>query len=162
MVLRLVKIILLLQIGLFALLVAYDNIVDYGTNYAFVRHVLTMDTTFPGNQLMDRAIVAPELHRITYALIIATEFVTGALCIIGAARLLPEIAAPRRFAVAKGAAALGLALGFTLWFFGFLTVGGEWFAMWQSASWNGQESAFRFTVVIGFALVLLAIPENDT
>jgi len=34
--------------------------------------------------------------------------------------------------------------------------------MWQSASWNGQESAFRFTVVIGFALVLLAIPESDT
>ena len=61
MVLRLVKIILVLQIGLFALLVAYDNIVDYGTNYAFVRHVLTMDTTFPGNHLMDRAIGRADL-----------------------------------------------------------------------------------------------------
>ena len=110
---------------------------------------------------MDRAIVAPELHRLAYALIIATEFVTGTLCIIGAARLLPEMSSPRRFAEAKGAAALGLALGFTLWFFGFLTVGGEWFAMWQSATWNGQESAFRFTAIIGFALVLLAIPESD-
>ena len=161
MFLRLVKIVLIFQIGLFALLVAYDNVVDYGTNYAFVRHVLTMDTTFSGNRLMDRAIVAPELHRLAYALIIATEFVTGTLCIIGAARLLPEMSSPRRFAEAKGAAALGLGLGFTLWFFGFLTVGGEWFAMWQSATWNGQESAFRFTAIIGFALVLLAIPESD-
>src|SRR4051794_10169349 len=153
MFLRLVKIVLIFQIGLFALLVAYDNVVDYGTNYAFVRHVLTMDTTFSEHRLMDRAIVAPELHRFAYALIIATEFVTGALCIIGAARLLPEMSSPRRFVEAKGAAALGLALGFTLWFFGFLTVGGEWFAMWQSATWNGQESAFRFTAIIGFALV---------
>ena len=48
MFLRLVKIVLIFQIGLFALLVAYDNVVDYGTNYAFVRHVLTMDTTFSG------------------------------------------------------------------------------------------------------------------
>ena len=49
MFLQLVKIVLIFQIGLFALLVAYDNVVDYGTNYAFVRHVLTMDTTFSGN-----------------------------------------------------------------------------------------------------------------
>jgi predicted small integral membrane protein len=95
--LRLVKIVLIFQIVLFALLVAYDNVVDYGTNYAFVRHVLTMDTTFSESRLMDRAIVAPELHRFAYALNIATEFVTGALCIIGAARLLPEMSSPRRF-----------------------------------------------------------------
>lgn len=159
MAIRLVKVLLVLEIGLFAVLVAYENVIDYGTNYAFVRHVLTMDTTFPGNRLMDRAILDPELHRLAYAAIIAAEFVTGALCLFGALRLLPVLNSPRRFEEAKGIAALGLAVGFTLWFFGFLTVGGEWFAMWQSGTWNGQQSAFRFIAVIGLALVLLALPE---
>ena len=29
-----------------------DNLIDYGSNYEFVKHVLSMDTTFPGNKLM--------------------------------------------------------------------------------------------------------------
>ena len=39
---------------------------------------------------------------------------------------------------------IGTTLGFLVWFTGFLVIGGEWFAMWQSATWNGQEAAFRF------------------
>lgn len=38
----------------------------------------------------------------------------------------------------------GLTLGFTLWFAGFMIVGAEWFQMWQSTTWNGQQAAFRF------------------
>ena len=37
---------------------------------------------------------------------------------------------------------LGAALGFLVWFFGFLVVGGEWFQMWKSQTWNGQQAAF--------------------
>jgi len=36
MVIRTAKVLLVLLIGLFSLLVGLDNIVDYGTNYAFV------------------------------------------------------------------------------------------------------------------------------
>jgi Predicted small integral membrane protein (DUF2165) len=46
------------------LLVAFDNITDYGTNYLFVQHVMSMDTTFPGNALMYRSITNPVLWRI--------------------------------------------------------------------------------------------------
>lgn len=38
----------------------------------------------------------------------------------------------------------GALAGFLVWFAGFMVVGGEWFLMWQSATWNGQEAAFRF------------------
>ena len=38
----------------------------------------------------------------------------------------------------------GTMMGFLVWFFGFTVVGGEWFAMWQSHSWNGQQPAFQF------------------
>jgi predicted small integral membrane protein len=46
----------------------YDNIVDYGSNYQFVQHVLSMDTTFPDNALKGRAITDPRLWQAAYAL----------------------------------------------------------------------------------------------
>jgi hypothetical protein len=52
MTVRLSKIILCLCLAAFAFLVTFGNITDYGSNFAFVQHVLSMDTTFPGNKLM--------------------------------------------------------------------------------------------------------------
>jgi predicted small integral membrane protein len=43
----------------------------------------------------------------------------------------------------------------------FLTVGGEWFLMWQSKTWNGQEVAVRMFTVIGIVLLLLALPDTE-
>src|ERR1700744_5647772 len=59
---RYAKIIMMIGLGLFGLIVALDNVIDYGTNFAFVQHVLSMDTTFPGNALTWRAITSPPLH----------------------------------------------------------------------------------------------------
>jgi predicted small integral membrane protein len=50
-------------------------------------------------------------------------------------------------------------LGFLLWFFGFIVIGGEWFCMWQSEQWNGIGAAFRFVVIIMFTLLFTALPE---
>jgi hypothetical protein len=44
---QLVKTVMVASTALFALLVAYHNVADYGSNYEFVRHTLSMDTTFP-------------------------------------------------------------------------------------------------------------------
>jgi predicted small integral membrane protein len=44
LILRLAKIVMVTALGAFAFIVTYDNIVDYGSNYDFVRHVLSMDT----------------------------------------------------------------------------------------------------------------------
>ena len=48
---RLSELVMVAGLALFALLVALDNVADYGSNEAFVRHVLAMDTTFPQNAL---------------------------------------------------------------------------------------------------------------
>jgi predicted small integral membrane protein len=156
MIARLSKALLVLLIGLFSLLVGVDNIIDYGTNYAFVAHVMTMDTVFPTTTLTWRAITSPALHHAAYAVIIASELLTGALCTWGAVRLWQARNQPAGyFNRAKDVAVAGLVCGFGLWFFGFLTVGGEWFQMWQSATWNGQEAAFRFIASIGLVLIFL-------
>jgi len=51
--------------------------------------------------------------------------------------------------------------GFVLWFFGFLVVAGEYFAMWQSQTWNGQEAAFRLTMIILGVLIFVSLSESD-
>jgi predicted small integral membrane protein len=143
----------------FALLVAFNNIVDYGTNYEFVRHTLSMDTTFPDNALKGRAITSPGLWALAYGLIIAAEAVTGLVLAWATVRLAAAVRGRADvFNAAKGLVLVGAGLGFLLWFGGFMLVGGEWFAMWQSKSWNGQQAAFRFYV----SLLAVAIFVNQS
>ena len=159
---RLVKVAMVASCALFALLVAYDNLVDYGSNYTFVRHTLSMDTTFPGNVLMGRAITSPTLWTLAYWLIIAGEAATGLILAYGSLRLALCVRGPAAlFNAAKPAVALGIGLGFLVWFTGFSVVGGEWFAMWQSKEWNGVPSAFRFTVTLLLVLIFVMQPDGD-
>jgi len=162
MIIRLAKIAAIAALAAYALIVAYDNIVDYGTNYEFVRHVLSMDTTFPGNALMHRAVADETIWRAAYALIIATEGLTGLLLAGGALALLRRLRAPAEaFNRAKGWGVAGLTVGFGLWFFGFMVIAGEYFAMWQSKVWNGQEAAFRISVEILGVLILVVLPDGE-
>lgn len=159
---RVAKIVLIAALAAFAFVVTYDNIADYNSNYEFVRHVLSMDTSFPNNALMHRAITDPRLWTAAYIIIIATEALTSLLLIVGALALLALIKAPAvAFNRAKVWAVAGLTVGIVLWFFGFLVVAGEYFAMWQSKTWNGQEAAFRITVVLLGALIFLCLPDRD-
>jgi predicted small integral membrane protein len=101
---------------------------------------------------------APQLA--FYTGIIAWEFVTTVLLWWGAARLLLAL---RRSAAdfnrAKGIAIAALTLSMLMWLVAFLSIGAEWFLMWQSKTWNGQEAAFRMFAVVG--LVLLIVLQGD-
>jgi predicted small integral membrane protein len=156
------KVALVAATALFASLVAFDNLTDYGTNFAFVQHVLSMDTIFSFSTIKYRAITDPALHRAAYALIIAAEAATALLCWIGAALLVRRLRADAcAFNRAKTFAVLGLTLGFLLWQVGFMSIGGEWFGMWQSQQWNGVPSAFRFVMTIIAVLIFVAMPDHD-
>lgn len=157
---RAAKIVMTLSLAAFALLVGITNITDYGANYAFVQHVLSMDTTFPGDPERWRAITAPRLWALGYGAIIAGEILTGLLLLAGGLAMLAAIRAPGpNFAKAKALVALGAALGFVVWFLGFMVVGGEWFEMWQSQTWNGQQAAFRFYATILLVLIFVNQPD---
>ncbi len=159
---RYAKIVMSLVLASFCLLVTFDNITDYGTNYLFVQHVMSMDTTFPGNALMYRSIANPVLWQLAYALIIAAEGVTGILFLAGAIRLIQvRNASGAVFNEAKTLVIAAATLAFLVWFFGFMVVAGEWFAMWQSQTWNGQEAAFRFYMAVLGVLIFVALPDGD-
>ena len=162
-VVRCIKSLLVGSVALFALLVAWNNVVDYGSNFAFVQHVLSMDTTFAGNALMHRAITTPALHHAAYWLIILAEAATGLICAAGCILMLRANRANAAvFARSKLVATIGLFTGILLWSTGFMTVGAEYFLMWQSGDWNGQEAAFRFIMILFATLIFLHQSESDT
>ncbi|GEP03054.1 DUF2165 family protein [Methylobacterium oxalidis] len=156
------KSVLVLFAALFCLLVGYNNIVDYGSNYTFVQHVMSMDTTFPGNHLKERAITSPFVHHVAYGLIIAGELAAGLLCLVGALNLFRHIWSEQYlFVRAKALAVAGITIGLSVWFFGFLTVAAEWFLMWQSQQWNAVQPAFRFVLCLAVILIYLVQPEAE-
>lgn len=156
---RLCKIVLVAAIALFFTLVAFGNITDYQSNWQFVQHVLSMDTTFPESSLRWRAISDPTFQAAAYQAIIATEVVIAALLWLSAVLLLLKLTSPD-FNRAKSLGVVALTLGFLLYCIGFIEVGGEWFAMWQSQIWNGQQKAFDFIGMIGIVLVVLLLPDD--
>lgn len=159
---RLVKTAMVASTALFALLVAYNNLADYGSNYEFVRHTLSMDTTFPGNALKVRAITSPAVWTLGYWAIIAVEAATGLALAYAAFRLFRARRAPAAvFAAAKPYVVLGVGLGFLLWFTGFMVVGGEWFVMRQSKTWNGQDAAFRFYMTLMAVGIFVCLKDGD-
>ena len=70
MTLRVARILLVAGVAFFNTLVVFNNSTDYRSNYQFVHHVLLMDTTFPGNNGMWRAIHPPLIQTAFYGGII--------------------------------------------------------------------------------------------
>jgi predicted small integral membrane protein len=162
MTLRAAKISLVFAVALFYTLIVLNNLTDYDSNYQFMRHVLMMDSTFPGNHGMWRAVNSPAVHTAFYVSIIAWECLTMLLSWWGGLRLAKAFSAPAAtFHQSKRVAVVALASALLMWMVAFLSVGGEWYLMWQSRTWNGQDAAFRMFTLIGIVLVLLALPDSD-
>jgi len=162
MTLRTIKLLLVFGVAIFYSLVVFNNITDYGSNYEFVRHVMMMDSTFPGNRGMWRAVNTPLLHTAFYVSIIIWEMITMLLCWWGGFRMVQALrGTAAAFQQAKRVSIAALALSLLMWLVAFLAVGGEWFLMWQSKTWNGQEAAFRMFTVVGIVLLFLLQRETE-
>jgi predicted small integral membrane protein len=162
MITRVAKLLLLAGIALYYTLVVFNNITDFDSNYEFVRHVLSMDTTYPGNHGMWRALPSPGFHLAFYLFIIAWEIANTILLWWGAVVLLRALRLPASaFNAAKRVAVTALALSMSMWLVAFLSVGAEWFLMWQSHTWNGREPAFRMFTVVGLVLLIMMQPDAE-
>ena len=149
--------------ALYVFLVALGNITDYDTNYAFVQHVLSMDTTNFGAaegtgldpDVMWRAIKDPVLWNVGYIGIIVWESAAAVVLILGLVHWVRAFATRGSFDTAKSVSSIGLLMIVALFFAGFIDVGGEWFSMWRSTAWNGEDTAFRNAVLATLTLVLI-------
>ena len=159
---RLCKLLCVGAIGLMALLIVFGNVSDYFTNYHFVEHVLKMDTVFPGSQVQYRHISSPVLFHAGYIFIIILETIMAFCCLKGAWLLATNLrSGATAFHAAKNWAVAGIGTGILIWFLVFEVIGGEWFAMWQSNTWNGLAAADRIAGFLVLVLILLHLKEEE-
>jgi len=158
---RLTKAVLVLATACMAMLVVFGNITDYSTNFLFVKHVLLMDTTFANSELLYRSIHSPVLFHTSYIFIIVLEILMACCCIKGSWLLFKHLRSDAEaFHAVKKWAVAGLLIGIITWLLGFEVIGGEWFAMWQSTTWNGLGSAERIVSFLLLTLILLQMKEG--
>lgn len=67
----------------------------------------------------------------------------------------------RSFDLPRRLGTIGLSIIFVPFMGGFITIGGEWFQMLRSTSWNGLEPAFRNSVLAAFGIVLMHLPSHQ-
>ncbi|MGW2289550.1 DUF2165 domain-containing protein [Streptomyces phaeochromogenes] len=142
-------------VALYITLVAFGNITDFGTNQQFVQHVLAMDTTFKDDDLMWRAVESKGLQDAAYIAIIVWETIAALVLILGTFQWLRH-----DHLRARRTSTLGLLMLMLLFGAGFLAIGGEWFAMWQSEDWNGLDAAMRVFLLSGVVLVVIHLPVD--
>jgi len=158
---RLIKIFFGVAIGLYMLLVCINNIADYGANFQFVSKVTGMEDIFSREKNGWRAINSRDLQHLFYLFIIAWELLITGLVAVGVVRMLRALKAEAaEFNKSGKLLRLGLFLGVILWFTIFVSVGGEWFLMWQSKIWNGQHTAFMLTIVFLLFLIYQHQPDD--
>ena len=162
MTIRASKALLLFALAFYYTLLVFNNTNDYNSNLTFVRHVLLMDTTFPGNNGMWRAIHAPAIHVLFFVSILCWEIVTGVLLWWAGFRLIRNLhSSAATFNAVKKLGVMGLTLSLLMWLSAFLTVGNEWFLMWQSKEWSGKEVAEHMFTIVGILLLYLVMPDVE-
>jgi len=130
-----------------------------------------MSTTFPDNNLMWRKIESPFMWNLFYIVIIVCEILIAALCFAGSASLFICFAGSAslfkslkksdiEFNKAKKFGIIGLVFSLILYGFAFITIGGEWFLMWQSTKWNGELPALKMFILSG--IILLFMNQKDS
>jgi predicted small integral membrane protein len=120
-----------------------------------------MDTIFPASNLHYRTINNPVFFHAGYIFIILMEAMMCYCCLHGSWLLFKNLKSDTViFHASKNWAVAGLIIGIIIWFFGFEVIGGEWFAMWQSPTWNGLGAAERMVSFLVLALILLQLKEE--
>ena len=157
---RLIKILFGTCVGLYMFMTCFNNLTDYDSNFQFIKMVSGMDDVYSKEKNGWRAVHNEILHHGLYIFIIVCEMTIAVLILSGAYKMFRKLRAGKEeFNGSKKLLATGLSLGVLLWFGIFITIGGEWFLMWQSKIWNGQATAFTLTII--FLVFLLHLNQSD-
>lgn len=154
---RLVTSLVVLISAAYYALVAFDNITNPQSNWAFIQGVLSGDgvSEAAGAGFEWRYIDNKAFQLVGYVTVIACETLTGVLLLIGGFTGLFRARDAAAWAGAQKWTYYGGFLGLGIFFFGFLTVGGNWFIMYLNEKWNGMEPAFQNSVMTITMLILV-------
>ncbi|OQW95448.1 MAG: hypothetical protein BWK79_02465 [Beggiatoa sp. IS2] len=158
---RLSKITLTTSVALLLTLIVFNNLTLNMTHFEFIQNVMSMKAVFLENIGSWRAITSPLLHHLFYGMMVIWQIVATLLCWWGVYQCWHTCTGrAERFNHAKISAIAGLTLALLLWMIGFV-IGSEWFLMWQSEIWNGQDHTFRMIMIISIILIFTSLPDSD-
>jgi predicted small integral membrane protein len=145
----------------YMLLVCFNNITDYGSNFLFVSKVVGMEDVFSPEQTGWRAISNTKLQHFIYLFVILAELCIAVLLFLGSVKMIRSYnSSAETFQSSKNLTLTGLALAILLFFVFFIAIAGEWFLMWQSDQWNTQQTAFSLSTIFLMALIFMNQNEN--
>lgn len=159
---RLVKIILVVFVGLQGLIYFSANIANWDAARGAVSAVISMADRPWYPVALVPAMTGQAAAAVGLIIILTGEFLVGALSLKGALDLLAKRTAPAAdFNASKTFAILGCAMALVVWFGGFTVIGGALFQMWQTEL--GQASmndAHKFLVSSGLVLLFVSMKDD--
>lgn len=155
---RSIKILITLSSACMCIFYALQNLANLDAATGFVSYVTGMADHAVYPQHIGPAISSPMLVGVMLAVIVALEFIAGALSLRGAWDLLRARTAPAdSFNDAKTYALAGTGVAVFLWFGIFGAIGGAYFQMWQTeAGANALQGAFQYAMLNGLAWIIIA------
>lgn len=162
MVLRIVKILLILSIAVWALLGAFGNVFDWSGTTGAVEAATSM-STFDSVPASGRATSNPVVVVLGAAFITLLKVATGALCLFGVWQMWSARAADATsFAKAKIYALTGCGVALFMLFAGWIVIAETWFELWRSPAMLEPVlgSAFRYCGTIGVIALFVGAREE--
>jgi predicted small integral membrane protein len=155
--LRVIKILLVLLIGLHALIYALQNLANLDQAHAAIGYVLsnTGHEVYPNTLFF--SVANPSVHWIALGLVIVGELAIGACGIKGAWDMwAARNESAERFHVAKAYGVLAAGLALLVWFGFFMTFGAAFFQMWQTQVGAGSmEGAFMYSMASAITMMFV-------
>lgn len=161
MAIRYLKIVLITFVGLQGWLYVAGNLANWDAGLGAVAYVLGMQDHAVYSNPIIPPITGPVVVTLAFLVILAGEFLIGALSLKGAWDLWrARKASADAFNSAKTYAILGAGMAMVVWFGGFIVLGGALFQMWQTQAGAGSfNGAFVYSASSG--LVLLFVNSHD-
>ena len=160
--LRILKILLVLFIGVHALIYALQNLANLNQAHAALGYVLSNEghAVYPNSMFF--AVTSPVLHWCALWLVILGEFAIGYFGIKGAWDMFAvRNESSERFHSAKSNGVIAAALALLVWFGFFMTFGAAFFQMWQTEVGSGSmEGAFMYSMASAITMMFVYVTRD--
>lgn len=160
--LRILKILLVLFIGLHALIYALQNVANLEEAHAALGYVLSNadHEVYPNTIFF--AVANPIVHWAALWLVIVGEVAVGALGLKGAWDMFTaRNDTAERFHAAKRNGVLAASVALLVWFGFFMTFGAAFFQMWQTEIGAGSmEGAFMYAIASAITMIFVCVTDD--
>ncbi|HXI88149.1 MAG TPA: DUF2165 family protein [Parvularculaceae bacterium] len=159
---RYLKAVLILFVGLQGLFYAVQNIVNLDQARQVVTVVVTMTNHSVYPHHFGPSITAPALIWAVVWMIILGELLVGLLGLKGSYDLLAAARqSAEKFNASKSFAILSCGVSMIIWFGFFLALGGAYFEMWQTdIGVNSYRDAFMFAASAGVVMIFVNMRDD--